>query len=193
MPRYKFQVMADGQRLYLHDGDFDFDAADDIEDLWTEAALRRKLMVANGLIGVATARSLYVPVEVEVRRDPPDENLSRWDAVVESGILVLSGDLFVSGSAFLSDEQLEVAPGCYLARVYYGGLGTVTSDLEGDDHYKVALWPVFRYSVQILKRWQPAKRGRSPRQTLNRRGRGSTPAEPTWARVIGPSCRQSVG
>ena len=93
--------------------------------------------MATGLIAVGTARDMYVPVEVEVRRDSPAEYLSRWDAVVESGILVPSGDLFVSNSSFQSDEGIEVAPGCYLARVYYGGLGAVTSGLEGDDHYKV--------------------------------------------------------
>jgi hypothetical protein len=163
MPRYKFQVLADCNQFYLHDGDFDSDISE-MEDLWTKESLRRKLVVATGLIGVGTARSMYVPVEVEVRRDPPpDEDLSRWDAVVESGILVPSGDLFVSSSALESDEQIEVAPGCYLARVYYGGLGTVTNDLEGDDHYKVALWPVFQYSVRILKPWRPAKRRRPSR------------------------------
>jgi hypothetical protein len=155
--------MADCNEFYLHDGDFDSDITE-MEDLWTKESLRRKLAVATGLIGVGTARSMYVPVEVEVRRDPPPaEDLSRWDAVVESGILVPSGDLFVSSSALESDEQIEVAPGCYLARVYYGGLDTVKNDLEGDDHYKVALWPVFRYSVQVLKSWQPKKRRRPSR------------------------------
>ena len=162
MPRYKFQVLADCDCFFLHDGDFDYESVEP-EDLWTRESSRTRLVVATGLIAVRTARHMYVPVEVEVLRDPPDEDLSRWDAVVESGILVPSGDLFVSSPTFSSDEGIKVAPGCYLARVYYGGLGTVTSGLEGEDHYKVALWPVFQYSVRILKRWQPAKRRRPAR------------------------------
>jgi hypothetical protein len=160
MPRYRFEVLADCHCFFLHDGDFDYESVEP-EDLWTRESPRRRLVVATGLIAVRTARHMYVPVEVEVRRDPPAEDLSGWDAVVESGILVPSGDLFVSSPTFSSDEGIQVAPGCYLARIYYGGLGTVTNELEGDDHYKVALWPVFQYSVRILKRWQPLKR-RSP-------------------------------
>src|SRR6516162_6548858 len=107
MPRYRFEVLADCDCFFLHDGDFDYESVD-LEDLWTRGSSRTRLVVATGLIAVRTARDMYVPVEVEVRGDPPDEDLSRWDAVVESGILVPSGDLFVSSSSFQSDEGIKV-------------------------------------------------------------------------------------
>jgi hypothetical protein len=162
MPRYKFHIMADHHQFYLQDGDFDPVAAD-LDELNTKELLRKWLVVAPGLIMVRTARPMMVPVEIQIRRDPPRDDLSRWDAVVESGIVVPSGVLYVKGSSEEFGEPLEVASGCHAARVYYGGLGTLTSYLEGNDHYKIALWPVFQYSVRVVKRWQPTKRRRAPR------------------------------
>lgn len=150
MPRYKFQIFADYHQFYLHDGNFDAAVAD-LEDIWTKASLGRKLAVAPGLIAEGTARPMTVPVEIEIRRGPPDDDLSRWDAVTEAGILVPSGELWLTSPTVMPGERIGVAPGCYLARVYYGGLSTLTSYLEGADHYKVTLWPVFQYSVRILK------------------------------------------
>jgi hypothetical protein len=43
---------------------------------------------------------------------------------------------------FADAPRIAMAPGAYRARVYYGGIATVSADeLEGEDHYRVELWP----------------------------------------------------
>jgi hypothetical protein len=156
--RYKFRICPDNLLFFLEDGDFE--AADfDIEVL-SEGLPKRRLAVLPGMIAVGTTSQMTVPVQIQVSHDRPKEDLSKWDAVVESGIVTPSGVLFLKGSGDAFGERIEVASGCYGARVYYGGQGT--SDLEGNDYYKIVLWPLFQYSVRVLKRWKAARhyRGR---------------------------------
>jgi hypothetical protein len=158
MPRYRLRVFPDYHQFYLHDGEVD---PGDFEEMWTEGSLRRRLFIAPGILAILTARNVTVPVEIEVPRAAPNDDFSRWDAVIESGILVPSGSLFVSAVTSESADQIDLAPGCYLARIYYGGLETVTSDLDGKDHYKVVLWPAFQHRIRVLKREPSARRRRS--------------------------------
>ena len=49
--------------------------------------------------------------------------------------------------------RIPVTPGMYVVRVYYGGLDTIRDlGLEGDDHYRVVLWPGPARPVTVLKR-----------------------------------------
>jgi hypothetical protein len=48
-----------------------------------------------------------------------------------------------------SAPRIAVAPGVYRARVSYGGLATVSADeMEGEDHYRVELWPDLDVSAE---------------------------------------------
>ncbi len=137
----------------------------DFEELhWINDFEKKRLGVVPGLIAVRTARPMDVPVQVEVRRHAPKNDFSKWDAVVETGIIVPSGVLFVTGSSEQFGKRIEVTCGCYASRVYFGGLGTLTSHLEGKDYYKIVLWPIFEYSVRVIKRWK------APRQYRGKTG-----------------------
>ncbi|MFA4914997.1 MAG: hypothetical protein WC590_15290, partial [Burkholderiaceae bacterium] len=53
-----------------------------------------------------------------------------------------------------SVDTLPVAPGTYRVRVYCGGFDTLSEDrLDGDDHYRVLLWPAPPDDVQVLKQY----------------------------------------
>lgn len=48
--------------------------------------------------------------------------------------------------------RIEVTPGTYRVRVCYGALDTLSANgLEGDDRYRLQLWPAPSSGVRILK------------------------------------------
>jgi len=148
----ELELFADYFQFYLQDEQ----SGASLADAWTEEANRRRLAVApDGCgVGVGTARNMTVPVRVEVRSRPPRGGLRLWDHVVECSIHVPSGRLVVAGCTdyFPNAARIDVAPGWHRARVYYGGLKSVSPDrLEGEDHYRVALWPAPPSVVMVLK------------------------------------------
>jgi hypothetical protein len=107
-------------------------------------AFARQLGVARGTLCILTARYVDVPVTVQIQASAPTDDFAPWDRVVEASLEVPSGCIAVHGPTdfFLDVPRITVAPGSYRARVYYGGLATVSADeLEGADHYRIELWP----------------------------------------------------
>ena len=151
MPSYNYTLFADYHQFYLQD-----EAANgDLSDSWTEQAVNDLLAVAHGTIGVGTVRNMYVPVEVEIRDSEPVGDLDEWDHVTECGIEIPSGKIVVAGCSdyFPDAARIPVKAGDYRARIYYGNLESLSENgLEGDDHYKVVLWPSEDMSVRVVKR-----------------------------------------
>lgn len=151
MPQSHYDLFADYFQFYLQDEQ----AAGNLANSWTRAAVDRKLALAPGTIGVGTARNMTVPVEVEVADTGPlDTDWARWDQVNECSIHVPTGRLVIAGCTdyFPTAARLVVAPGWYRARIYYGGLNTLSKDgLDGDDHYKIFLWAAPEAELRILK------------------------------------------
>lgn len=97
---------------------------------------------------------MNVPVVVEITDSEPDANLSAWDHVNECSLDVPSGRIVIAGCTdyFPDAARIELAPGSYRARLYYGSLDSLSEDgLDGDDNYKVVLWPAAPGPVQVLK------------------------------------------
>jgi hypothetical protein len=152
---YQFSIFADYHQVYLEDSqartgeEKDTDQRVAALDAWVaqllnEQARIRHLGVAPGVICILTARNMTVPVKVEVYTQAPPSDVEGWDQVVEASLEVPSGCLVVLGCTdYLPDApRIAVEPGTYRARVYFGGIDTLSSDgLEGADHYQVALWP----------------------------------------------------
>jgi len=68
--------------------------------------------------------------------------------------MVASGPLVVAGCPdYLPDaKRIALAPGVYRVRVSYGGLDTVSEDgLDGNDRYRVQVWPGSASDVRIAK------------------------------------------
>ena len=148
--RYSFELFADYYQLYLQDEQVD----GNLGDSWDQDAVDRLLALAPGTIGVGTVRNMTVPVVVEVHESEPSEDFDQWDHVNECSIEIESGKIVIAGCTdyFPGAAHIEVEPGCYRARIYYGQLDSLSEDgLDGDDHYKIVLWRAAYAEPVILK------------------------------------------
>ncbi|MBC7930741.1 MAG: hypothetical protein H7Z38_09300 [Rubrivivax sp.] len=150
---YSFTFFADYFQFYLQDENAD----SNLSGSWTEQAVSDLLAVAPGAISIGAARNKDVPVEVEIHNSEPGYDSSHWDHITECGIDIPSGKIVVAGCTdyFPDAARVAVSPGSYRARIYYGNLNLLSDDgLDGEDHYKVALWPSGDASVRVIKRRQ---------------------------------------
>jgi hypothetical protein len=148
--RLEFTLFADYFQIYLQDES----AKGNLSESWTQEAADRLLALAPGTIGVGTVRNMNVPVVVEISDSPPDEDLSLWDQVNECTLEAFSGRIVIAGCTdyYPDAARIELPPGTYRARIYYGDLDTLSSNgLEGDDHYRVFLWNAAPELPKVLK------------------------------------------
>ena len=151
MKSYQLEIFADYNQVLLHDEAIE----DDVSESWDEKAYKQMVDVSNGVVSLATARNLDVPIEVVVCDIEPSEDTGSWDHVVQCGINLPTGRLIVRGvSDYLPDtKRIELKPGQYSVWLLYGELNTLSDDgLEGNDHYKVLLWPSSTpLTLEVLK------------------------------------------
>lgn len=148
---YNYKLFADYYQFYLQDEDTN----GDLSDSWNDQAVKDLLAIAPGTIGVGTVRNMDIPVEVEIRDSAPE---NKWDHVMECGIEIPSGKIVVAGCTdyFPEAARISVKPGNYRARIYYGDLDSLSEDgLDGNDHYKVVLWPGDDLEARVIKRGTP--------------------------------------
>lgn len=149
-------LVPDYHQFYLRDAG---SGPDPNDDGWTQREYEDRLHVTRHAIDVGTASEVRVKVEVVVGADAPDgagDLLSAWDHVTECGIEVPSGELVVAGCTEYVETaaRVNVAPGAYRARVFYGGFDTVDEGgFDGRDHYRVVLWPGEPRPPRVLKRY----------------------------------------
>ena len=126
----------------------------DLSESWPQEAVDRLLAIAPGKIGVGTVRNMNVPVVIEIAEFAPDENLSQWDQVNECDLEVQSGRVVIAGCTdyYPDARRIELPPGPYRARIYYGRLNARSADgLDGDDHYKIVLWSAASEPLKVIK------------------------------------------
>ncbi len=151
MATYNYNLFADYYQFYLQGENAD----GDLSDSWNEQAVKDLLAIAPGTIGVGTVRNMDVPVEIEIRDSAPENDFDGWDHIMECGVEIASGKIVVAGCTdyFPDAARISVEPGDYRARIYYGDLNNMSEDgLDGDDHYKVVLWPSNNMDVRVIKR-----------------------------------------
>lgn len=143
-------VFADYFQFYLHDEVEN----EDFGPLWSDEAVERLLAVASHSVGIGTMRNVSVPVVISVHAQAPAADFDEWDMVNECSISIRSGRIAVSGCTdYLPDaRRIAVAPGSYRVRVSYSGLDHVGADgIEGDDFYRVQLWPQAPGTLSVVK------------------------------------------
>jgi len=148
--RFEFKLFADYFQFRLHDEPVE----GDLSERWTEEAVDRLLAIAPGTIGVGTVRNMNVPVVVEIAEVAPDDDVSQWDQVNECDLEVQSGRVVIAGCTdyYPDAARIELSPGRYRARVYYGKLNALSADgLDGDDHYKIVLWSAASGPLKVIK------------------------------------------
>jgi len=145
---FEFKLFADYFQFYLQDES----VTTDLSESWTPEAAHRMLATAPGMIGVGTVRNMIVPVAVEIADAAPADDTSVWEQVNECTLDVPSGRVVIAGCTdyFPDAARIELPPGTYRARIYYGQLDAVRG-LEGDDHYKVVLWSAAPEPVRVIK------------------------------------------
>lgn len=151
---HSFHISAEADAYCLLDRGQD----DSLELAWNDDFHQLGLGVEGGAAAARVARSMTVPVELNVFASEPDRPLGPWQHVVDGSIDVMSGELGVFGLVDPPDtiRWVPLAPGTWRVRTYAAGLDTLDEDgLTGDDHYCVDVWPGSPCAPTLLKRGFP--------------------------------------
>ncbi|WP_425072643.1 hypothetical protein [Sagittula sp. S175] len=133
-------IFADYHQFYIYDAQMQGTRPED----WTTDDMLRKVICGGDHLVVFTARNMDVPVRVEVLPEAPPLELFGWDHMVDGALRTVSGVLLILGCTDLEEgaERVVLAPGTYRLRVSMAGLDSLSADgLEGDDKYRVQIWP----------------------------------------------------
>jgi hypothetical protein len=153
-------MFAEHYQFYLFDS-----AADpgEVSIYWDEESKEQMFLVTDEILGIGTVRHLDVPVELEIYASQPvEEPLEDFDQVAECSLQVPSGAIKISGATedVYEAKRVELAPGTYGVRVYWGALTDVDEEgFEGEDFYKVSMWPTDEPpAYAVLKQWETGRR-----------------------------------
>ena len=149
----RVEVFADYHQFYLWDREMTSTAPED----YTDEDVIRRIKVGPHVVVIQPERSMAVSVEIEIHDGEPEYRPDEWDHIAEASLHLPSGHLQVHECMGGSVADLEVTPGWYRVRSFHGGLDTIDeSGLEGDDCYKVELWPAAPSEIVVVKQWSPA-------------------------------------
>lgn len=142
MSRFVFSIFADYFQFYLQDDAAPLDEVN-FAEAWTEEAFERQLAATPCAIAIGTSRNMTVPVVLEIEASPPEDDPAA-ELVTEASFDVKSGRLVILGCTDYGPDapRIDVVPGRYHARVFYYDQEMLCDDaLEGDDRYRLVLWP----------------------------------------------------
>ncbi len=143
-------VFADYFQFYVQDEA----ANEDFGPLWTDDAVERLIAVAECSVGIGTVRNMAVPIVVSLHQEEPEDDFREWDLVNECSFTVRSGRIAVLGctDALPEAARLSVPAGPYRLRASYVGLDSLSEDgLDGDDFYRLQIWPAPLAGLRTLK------------------------------------------
>lgn len=149
--RYELSLFADYFQFYICDQE----RATDTGTIWDPSTTDRMLAAGPDLVAVGTARNMTVPVTLEILQKEPPSDLSAWDQVIDCPLIVTSGTIVALGctDSMADSQRFAVPPGDYAVRVSYANLDDQSDDgLEGNDHYRVQLWPGHIEQITVIKR-----------------------------------------
>jgi hypothetical protein len=156
MTHHPIKVFADYNQFYVWDAGMSPLAPED----YTDTDVTRMVKVSPHVLVVQPVRNSTVPVEIEVHASDPGLRAEDWDHVVECALEVSTGRLQVHECTGGPVLDLEIAPGPYQARVLFAGLGTISEDgLDGEDRYRVDLWPGEFRDLAVAKQWSSERAG----------------------------------
>jgi hypothetical protein len=144
------EVFADYHQFYVWDGGTEPKAPED----WSDEDVRNRAKMAEHVFVVCPLRNMTVPVRVTLAEAEPAVDLTRYDHAVEGSVAMPTGQLRVhecTGGELLA---WKLKPGTYRVLALFSGLGTISSDgLEGQDEYRIVLWPGSAVPLKVLKQW----------------------------------------
>lgn len=154
-------VFADNFQFHLQDKRSDCD----YPETWNEEIMNALFVAGSNVIGIGTVRDLDVEVSLDIMSTPMDNNdmdklpedIEDWDHAVQCTLDVPSGEMLIGGPTEDPEHaaRVELAPGRYGVRIFWGNLENVDEvGFEGDDVYKIVMWPNTELETRILKRWR---------------------------------------
>jgi hypothetical protein len=148
----RYEVFADYFQFYLRDAEVQADPPIDYD----EADVVLMVKAVPHLVVIQPVRNMNVPVEIEVLDRVPEQIEDGWDQIVEASLDLPSGRLEVMECTTGSVDTIDLPPGTYRLRAHFGGLDTLSEDgLDGDDRYRISLWPAVAGPVELI---QPRRR-----------------------------------
>ncbi len=137
---YTIDIFAESYQFYIQDDDIVFG---DLADAWTKDASDRWMALAQGAIGIRTARNTKVSVTISILDYEPRKVLD-CDRVNDCEIQINTGRIVVAGwnDFYPNALRISCAPGPYRVRVVYKNLTDISHDGQtGRDSYQLYLWP----------------------------------------------------
>lgn len=149
--KFEFEVSAEYYQFCIQD-----ESSENLPE-WTDEEVERLLAVKAGIIGVGTISMGLVRVVVEIGECEPTNDIDGWDQVNECNLQVQSGRLVIAGitdtDAFLfGGRRIDLEPGAYRIRLYYGDVSSPIDDRFPTDHYRIVVWKAAPGPLRILKR-----------------------------------------
>jgi hypothetical protein len=149
-------VFADYHQFYVVDGGTHWDAPED----WSDEDLSNGAKVADQVVVVCPARNTHVPVEVEVFEESQEVDLEGIDHAITCSLHLPTGRLQIQECTGPERLCVSIPKGQYVVHVLFGGLSKISeSGLEGEDFYRVLLWPSGKQPLKVLKQWAGDWRG----------------------------------
>ncbi|WP_299583624.1 hypothetical protein [Mucilaginibacter sp.] len=143
-------------QFYVVDKFLYADADTGCADFWTDYAFDNRLAVSSGVLGIGIESYGHVIGQLEVlSSENQSVDLNLYDHVVEGYIELESGTLQVLDCPHSAIElETLVQPGPYRVKVYSSNLANTDIDEnEGDDYYKIEIWPGSNKELKVLKKF----------------------------------------
>ncbi|MDQ3687197.1 MAG: hypothetical protein M3430_16600 [Acidobacteriota bacterium] len=123
---------------------------------YTEEDVLRRIKAGPNVVVIQPERNMEVPVEVEVHDVEPGYVPDEWEHIVEASLHLPTGRLQVHECTGGVVAEFKVEPGWYRVRSFHGGFDTIAEyGAEGEDYYRVVLWPAPPAEVVVVKQWVP--------------------------------------
>jgi hypothetical protein len=126
----------------------------DLITMWTKEASDDRLITGKSILVAIT--ECYGPVKGELyllEHENSGLSLDEYDHIVEAGLEFKSGIIQILACPTNSVHlELSVSPGKYRVRIYSSNLASVIGD-DGDDFYRVEIWPDKTTERRVLKRY----------------------------------------
>lgn len=146
-----YEIFADYHQFYLMDAEKYSNAPLD----YTDEDIQRRIKAEKYVVVVQPERNMTVPVDLEIFNSAPHEDFKDWHHVAEASLDLPSGKLQIEECCGETKDILILPSGSYRIRTFYGDLNTLSFDgLEGDDHYKIAMWQAPFKDVKVLKQYK---------------------------------------
>jgi hypothetical protein len=149
---HKFNFSSSHHQFYICDKTSPMRTGDD--DFWTDEAFNAELAVGAGILGIGTASYSRCNGELIVLdRENEKIDFTQYDHVVEAGLQVPSGILEILDCTGREVQlQINMEPGAYRARIYSLNFAS-DDDNDGDDFYRIEVWPSKEADRVVLKQF----------------------------------------